>query len=133
MRNAIECMIIDFFDFHSALYGKGEKLSSQYLLIMEQFLQLLERGDYRQHHEISYYAEQLCITPKYLSEVSKQVSGFPANYWIIRYTTLDISRKLRDRNKTLTELVDMYGFSSPSYFTQYVKKHLGATPSEFRE
>jgi AraC-like DNA-binding protein len=61
------------------------------------------------------------------------VSGFPANYWINRYTVLDISRQLRDRKKTLTALSDAYNFSSPGYFSRYVQKYLGIKPTDFRE
>ena len=157
MRNAIECMIIDFFDFHASLYGNevtkqreqnqtrlgsaesrrnstgSQKISSQYADLMERFLTMLERGDYRQNREIGYYANHLCVTSKYLSEVSKKVSGFPANYWITRYTTLDISRQLRDHHRTLTELSDLYHFSSPAYFSRYVQKYLGVKPTDLRE
>jgi AraC-like DNA-binding protein len=82
---------------------------------------------------IGYYADHLCVTAKYLSEVSKKVSGLPANYWITRYTALDISRCLRDRSLRLTDIADMFGFSSMSHFTRYVVNNLGAKPSDFRE
>ena len=132
MINAIQCMIIDFFDFHASLYG-NEKITSQYAELMERFLALLEQGDYRKNREIAYYADKLFVTSKYLSEVCKKVSGFPANYWINRYTVLDISRQLRDKKRSFTELTDLYGFSSPSYFSRYVQKYLGASPTDFRE
>ena len=132
MINAVQCMIIDFFDFHASLYG-NTNISSQYADLMERFMQMLERGDYRRNREIGYYADRLCVTSKYLSEVSKAVSGYSASYWINRYTALDISRQLRDRNKTLTELSELYGFSSLSYFSRYVHKYLGVSPSELRE
>ena len=132
MRNAIECMIIDFFDFHASLYG-NEKISSQYADLMERFMTMLDRGDYRKNRETTYYASELCVTAKYLSEVCKKVSGFPANYWINRYAALDISRQLRDRSKTITELADYYNFSSASYLTRYVQKYLGQSPMDFRE
>jgi AraC-like DNA-binding protein len=100
---------------------------------MEGFLALLERGDYRNNRELGYYADKLCVTSKYLSEVSKRISGYAANYWINRYTALDISRQLRDRSKTITELTYLYNFSSPSYFTRYVQKYLGVSPSDIRD
>ncbi len=132
MINAIQCMIIDFFDFHVELYG-NDKVSSQSAQIMDGFLALLERGDFYANREIGYYADKLCVTPKYLSEVTKKVSGFPANYWITRYTALEISRLLRDKSLTLTEISDQFNFSSPSYFTRFVQKYLGANPMDFRE
>lgn len=130
--NAIQCMIIDFFDFHAKLYGMSD-ISSQNSRLMDDFVTMLERGDYQQNRDIGYYADKLCVTPKHLSEVSKKVSGFPANYWIIRYTSISISRLLRDRNLSFTEISDMFGFSSLSHFNRYVQNYLGAKPSDFRE
>lgn len=61
------------------------------------------------------------------------MSGLPAAYWITRYTALDISRQLRDRSLSLTDIADMFNFSSPGHFTRYVIKNLGARPVDFRE
>lgn len=132
LRNAVECMIIDFFDFHAQLYGTG-KISAQSHQLMEQFIEMLERGDFRQNRDIGYYADRLCVTAKYLSEVSKKVSGLPAAFWITRYASLDISRLLRDRSLSFTDISDMFGFSSLSHFSRYVQTNLGAKPSDFRE
>lgn len=132
LTNAVQCMIIDFFDFHAHLYG-ADKISSQSRQLMEQFIDMLERGDARKNRTIGYYADCLCVTPKYLSEVSKKVSGMPAAFWITRYTALDISRLLRDRTLSFTDISEMFGFSSLSHFSRYVQTNLGVKPSDFRE
>ena len=131
MLNAIQCMIIDFFDFHVELHGK-RAVTNQQANIMQAFMALLERGDYRQHRQVAYYASEVCVSPKYLSEVCHRVSGQSAIYWITLYTSLEISRLLRRRDLTLEQISDQLGFSSPSHFVRYVKKNLGASPSEFR-
>lgn len=130
--SAVQTMILDFFDFHASLYG-FDRITSQHQQLMEQFLGMLERGDFRTNRDIGYYADLLCVTPKYLSEVCKKVSGLPANYWITRYTALEISRLLRDRSLTFTDICDMFEFSSPAHFTRFVQNNLGANPSDFRE
>ena len=130
--SAIQTMILDFYDFHAELYG-FDRISTQHYQLMNQFIELLENGDYRQYRDIGYYADKLCVTSKYLSEVSKKASGLPANYWITRYTSLDISRCLRDRSLSFTDIADMFGFSSPGHFSRYVQNNLGAKPSDFRE
>ena len=129
--NAVQTMIIDFFDFHANIYG-SDSISLQQSQLMQQFIDMLEQGDFRQNRDIGYYADRLCVTSKHLSEVSKHVSGMPANYWITRYTALDIRRQLRNRRLSLTDIADMFGFSSPSHFSHYVQKNLGAKPSDFR-
>ena len=130
--SALQMMILDFYDFHAELYG-FDRISTQYHQLMNQFIDMLENGEYREHRDIGYYAGKLCVTSKYLSEVSKKVSGLPANYWITRYTSLEISRCLRDRSLSFTDIADMFGFSSQAHFSRYVLNNLGSKPSDFRE
>lgn len=131
MTNAVQTMILDFYDFHSHLYGESE-IAAQSAGIMNRFLMMLENGDYRQHREVTYYADKLCVTSKYLSEVSKKISGYAANYWINRYTTLDIARLLRDKSLSFVQISDMFNFSSPAYFSRYVLHNLGVNPTDYR-
>lgn len=130
--NAVQSAILDFFDFHSVI-NKGSGLSTQNAILMNRFIEMLENGDYRHNREVAYYADILCVTPKYLSEVSKKVSGYPANYWINRYTALDIARLLRDKTLTFVQISDMFNFSSPAYFSRYVQRTLGLNPTQYRE
>lgn len=132
MINVMQMTILDFFDFHSHLYGQ-ENISTQNASLMNRFIGMLEDGAYREHREVTYYADCLCVTPKYLSEVSKKVSGYGVNYWINRYTILDISRLLRNKSLTFIQISDMFGFSSPAYFSRYVQHNLGMNPTDYRE
>ena len=81
---------------------------------------------------MAYYADRLCVSPKYLSEVTNLVSGHSAIYWIHRFATLEISRLLREKNLTPTEISDRFGFSSLSYFTRFVRRTMGMMPSDLR-
>ena len=110
-----------------------DTVSTQNASLMNRFLAMLEDVAYRHNRQVTYYADALCVTPKYLSEVSKKVSGYAANYWINRYTTLDIARMLRDKSQTFVQISDMFGFSSPAYFCRYVQRTLGMNPIQYRE
>ncbi len=130
--NAVQSAILDFFDFHSVINNEPT-VSTQNASLMSRFIDMLENGDYRHNREVTYYADTLCVTPKYLSEISKKVSGYPANYWINRYTSLDIARLLRDKTLTFVQISDMFHFSSPAYFSRYVQRTLGLNPTQYRE
>lgn len=130
--NAVQSAILDFFDFHSVI-NSHTTVSTQNASLMTRFLDMLESGTYRTKREVTFYAEALCVTPKYLSEVCKKVSGYPANYWINRYTSLDIARLLRDRRLTFVQIADMFHFSSPTYFSRYVQRTLGLNPTQYRK
>ncbi len=132
IRCAVQLMILDFFDFHAYNYGE-DSVSSQYAVIMNKFLAMLENGDYRKNREVTYYASELCVTAKYLSEICKKTSGHSANFWINRYTILDISRLLRNKKFTFVEISDLFCFSSPAYFSRYVQRYLGMKPTDYRD
>lgn len=125
-------MILDFFNFHSRLTDELH-IPSQHAIIMAGFFDLLEKGNYVANREVSFYASELCISAKYLSEICKKLSGQTANFWINRYTALGILRMLKDKSLSIVQISDRLNFSSPAYFTRYVKKYLGKAPSEFRE
>ena len=113
--------------------------------IFLRFLSLVQK-DCRQQRDVTYYADLLCITPKYLSQVSRSVSGLPASEWITYYATFELVSLLRsssarllptgrknDQSKTLTEVADLMRFETASHFSRYVKKLLGKSPSQYRE
>lgn len=131
MVSSTQLLFLDFFEFQVRIYGE-QQVPLQSALLMSRFLQMLETGIYREHREVAYYASELCVVPKYLSQVSKSVSGFSANYWIDRFTIQDIRRNLRDKTKTFQEIADMFNFSSLSYFSRYVQRILGASLTDLR-
>lgn len=94
---------------------------------------LLNDGNYIKHREVTWYADKLFVTSKYLLEVCKSVSGKVANYWINRFAAIHIHKLLRERDMTFTQIADMFEFSSPAYFSRFVQKNLGAAPSTFRQ
>lgn len=85
-----------------------------------------------EHREVEFYANQLFITPKYLSEVCKKNSGKSASQWIQNFTTSRLILLLHNGNLSFSEIADSMNFSSLSFFSRYVKKMLGVSPSEYR-
>jgi len=86
----------------------------------------------RTEREVAFYANLLCITPKYLSQVSRTITGLPASQWIQYYAAFELVSLLNDTTKTLTEVSDLMHFENASHFSRYVKKTLGKSPSEYR-
>lgn len=82
--------------------------------------------------EVQYYANKLSVTPKYLNFVCKQNSGVTASEWIQRYVKERIILYMQNKNLSIAEIADTMMFSSRSFFTRYVKKVLGTTPTQYR-
>lgn len=84
-------------------------------------------------YEEPYYAEPFFITPKNLSEACIIASGHNASYWIEQFTIQQLSPELRGTSKTLQQIADEYHFSSANYFSRYISKHIGMSPTKYRE
>ena len=133
MECCTQILFLDFYEFHAHNNEGIVNISLQTKTVMSGFLAMLDRGEYVRHRGIGYYADKLCVTAKYLSEVCKQVSGMGANYWINRFAALHIRQLLLEKELSFTEISDKFDFSSPAYFTRFVQKNLGAPPSAFRD
>ena len=99
--------------------------------IFKRFMEALT-SDNGRHRTLAYYAEQFNYSPKYLSRIIKQVSGKNALTLIHENAIECIIHELRYSNKSIKEIAIAFEFSNISFFAQYVKKHLGVTPSEYR-
>ena len=124
--------ILDLYDIH-ARRQEAVRLSEHITFLLRKFIELLYNGEYIRHRSLDFYASRLCITPHYLSEICKEVSGRPATYWIDRFTLLEITRLLWQKELSLTEIAEKLNFSSVSYFSRYVQKKIGISPSEYRK
>lgn len=81
---------------------------------------------------MGFYADQLHITPKYLSSVIKEVSGRSAVEWIDRYVILEAKALLRYSGLSIQEIAYELNFSTQSFFGKYFKHHTGMSPSEYK-
>jgi AraC-like DNA-binding protein len=100
--------------------------------LFAQFICLLEEH-FRTERHVSWYAEQLGITPKYLSEIVKQVSKRTPNEWIDSYVLLEIRVMLKNTTKSIKEIADAINFPNQSFFGKFFKEHMGMSPSEYRK
>lgn len=127
----LQTMIYDLFAFHSAI-NENVLSTDRVGYISRQFFTLIESGRPKTEREVSYYAEQLNVTPKYLLDTIKRITGFSVSTHINRAATAIIISYLRDSNMSVTQIAEEMKFASLSYFSRYCQKHLGKSPSEYR-
>ncbi len=123
-----------FYDMSNVVYREqqhGDHRSSRADTIFTSFIRLLE-ANFRNERRVGWYAEQLCITPKYLSETVKHVSHRTPNEWIDRYVTLELRLLLRNSTKSIKEIAIDLNFPNQSFLGKYFKEHVGQSPSEYR-
>lgn len=100
--------------------------------IFREFMRLLS-SSFPKKRDVSFYADALNVTPKYLSAVCKSVCGHTAFDLISRYVVRDVAFMLKKREMSIKEIVNELDFPNISFFGKYVKKHLGVPPRKYRE
>lgn len=110
---------------------ESAKASSTTNELFDRFLELLQQNEVK-HRPVEYFAQQLCITPKYLSIVCKRHSQKTAIEWITEYTLSDITYYLRSTNRSIKEISAILGFSNTSFFGKYVREHFRMSPLKYR-
>ena len=98
----------------------------------QRFLDLLHSTEVK-HRTVEAYANDLYISPKYLTTICKKNSGKTANEWITEHVLEDIRYYLKQTDLSIKQICNQLGFPNPSFFGKYVKDHFGMTPMEFRK
>lgn len=114
---------------------EAEKLkekSSRRQELYTQFIHEVQKS-YTKERSISYYADVLCVTPKYLSQIVHQVSGRFAGDWITDFVILEAKALLKSRKYTIQQVADMLHFANQSFFGKYFKDKVGCSPSEYQK
>lgn len=96
------------------------------------FIRLLP-DHFIQHHDISFYASQLCISPVYLSRVVRQVSGRTVMDYINHMLLMEASFLLRTSKLSIAQISDTLHFADTPSFSKFFSRLKGLSPREFRE
>lgn len=98
--------------------------------IYNKFMELVKR-DYLTERNITHYAQQLCITPKYLSRIIYKLSGRYAGDWIKDYVILEAKTMLLTNEYTVQQIADTLNFANASFFGKYFKAAVGVSPKQY--
>lgn len=88
---------------------------------------------HKQERSIQFYADKMCLTPKYLSTLVKEQTGRTAFTWINEALISSIKYMLKTSDKTILQISEELNFPNASFFGRFFKKHTGMTPGEYRE
>lgn len=131
LGRTLQIFLFDLWNVYEEAINRQEELSNLSASIFHRFMDLVRQYS-SSEREVAFYADKLCVSAKYLSEVVKKGSGKPASYWINGYATQEIVSLLKKPDMTLSEITDRLNFYNPAHFTRFVRKMLGVSPSEYR-
>ena len=104
----------------------------------ERFVRLADR-EFREHHDVEYYAGQLCITANYLNRLVSGHLGVTTKQYLNR-RLVDEAKRLVSvkydrpiRNPSVNEITDLLHFESSAYFVRFFHKAVGLSPAQYRK
>lgn len=96
------------------------------------FITLVEKN-FKHERRVGWYAKELSITPKYLSEIVRQISRRTPSDWIDSYVMLELRVVLKNTNLTIKEIAQQLNFPNQSFMGKFFKERSGMSPKEYRK
>lgn len=141
MRESVTALISSIFYLMGAMWtdrltaakkNGGDEMSTRSKIVLEDFL-LLVRDYHTKERSLSFYADKLYLTPKYLSKLIKSVSGKSAHEWIDSFVILEAKKLLKYSDMSIKSIVYDLNFPNQTTFYRFFKTTTGMTPSEYRK
>ena len=124
-----------FYDLSNVIYQSQQQLSEQppkrAEVIFTRFIKMVEQHCNRERR-VGWYAKQLGITAKYLSETVKSASQRTPNEWIDNYVLAEFRVLLKNTTKSIKQITEEMNFPNQSFLGKYFREHVGMSPSAYR-
>lgn len=120
----IECFRIKKREVERLRYTRQEEVFNRFLELVNKYA-ICERN-------VSFYADHLCLTPRYLSTLIKQFSGRTVMEWINEAVLQEAKLMLRHSSKLVYQVSDELNFPNASFFCKFFRRLTGKTPNEYK-
>ena len=114
------------------VYAVSEKIQhSRKTVVYNKFMSLVT-DNYHKSHDVSFYADKLCVSTRYLSQVTNDIVGVAPKQLISDYIIKEAKILLESTNYSVQEFSYKLCFSSQSAFSSFFFKNEKETPSAYR-
>ena len=131
VRDLVRSMILYIHGLYIAAYMPNHKLTRAEETV-GRFMVLVEQQSHA-HHAIEWYANELCLSPKYMANLVKQTTGRSAGDCINTHLMKQAKWLLGSTSLSIVEISDQLGFQNQSHFGTFFKRHEGLSPVAFRK
>ena len=120
--------IANIFDHHKPITIPPQSRKTE---LFRRFIETLQTH-FKRERSVTFYADKLCLTPKHLSNVIKELTGRSAGEWIDSYVVMEAKTMLRMTELTILQISEELNFANQSFFGKYFKQHTGISPVQYR-
>ncbi len=131
VKALIQAFLYDAGNIFWKVFDNEEGKSTRNEEIFMQFIGMVEKH-FKSERRVTWYALQLHMTPKHLSETIKKVSRQTPGEWIDNYVMLELRVLLKNSTLSIKEISEKMHFPNQSFLGKYFKQHTGLSPKEYR-
>lgn len=131
--NILRSIMLDIYDKHQryAASHHSSRSSSRKEELFSRFMELVIKHA-RKHRDVAYYADKLCISTRYLTEIAKQTTKETPKQAIDHFIVSEIKLMLTFSDMSIQQIADYMHFPDQSYLGRFFKHHTGVSPTAFR-
>lgn len=134
IRNRLQNVLLEFYDKMQRLNAQKRRVpeaTTRQTDLFHRFVALVHEHCARER-EVTFYADRLCISTRYLSTIVRNISHGSAKEFIDRAVVLEIKVMLQSTDLSVQEIAYRLRFPDQSYLGRFFKKHTGESPTEYR-
>lgn len=134
IKNRLQNVLMEIYDKmrrFAAKQHRAPETTTRQAELFHHFVDLVH-GNCSQEREVSFYADHLCISTRYLSTIVRNVAHCSAKEFIDRSVMLEIKMLLQSTDLSVQEVAYRLHFPGQSYLGRFFKKHTGESPTEYR-
>lgn len=132
LERAKECLLLQIVIAFTTEDAQTKNSVNRKDEIVRQFFVCL-RQNYRQEHEVGYYADKQCLSMRYFSFVVRERTSQTPSFWIANALLADAKQMIVETDKTVKEISEALHFPSQSYFGKWFKGHVGVGPMKYKK
>ena len=134
IRNRLQNVLLEIYDKlqrYANMQQQTPETTTRQTELFHRFVALVHEHS-SQQREVSFYADKLCISTRYLSTIVRNIAHSSAKEFIDRSVLLEIKMLLQSTDLSVQEIAYRLHFPDQSYLGRYFKKHTGESPTEYR-
>ena len=134
-RQILQSLLIAFLYRCKSAYQCQQQARSQQprsITLVSRFRELVATL-YLEKRMVADYANLLSITPNYLNEIVKEITGSTARHFIVERLLTEAKNLLRHTDLDINTIAYTLQFDEPTNFGKFFKNYAGITPGQFRD
>lgn len=132
IQHLITAFLYDIRYIQKKKLNTAQRPDSHQEIVFQRFIALV--NEYcTQERTVSFYADKLCLTPRYLNTIIRQVSQQTVMEWINQAVTLEAQVLLKHSDLMVYQIAEELHFPNPSFFCKFFKRMTGMTPQEYQK